>query len=71
MTDFLLWFLGVPAALAGTLAFLYGLEWAVWQAGTAAARCHDRLDQLARAGGRPGPAATRTRQLPALADGPG
>jgi len=41
--QFLLWFLGVPAALVAVVLVMSGVEWAVWQLGSAAAHCQDRL----------------------------
>jgi hypothetical protein len=41
--QFLLWFLGVPAALVAVVLAVFGVEWAVWHLGSAAAHCHDQL----------------------------
>jgi len=41
--QFLLWFLGVPAALVTVVLVVFGVEWAVWHLGSAAAHCQDRL----------------------------
>src|ERR1700681_4004547 len=43
VTQFLLWFLGVPAALGAAMLLAYAAEWIVWQVGNVSGRCHVRL----------------------------
>jgi hypothetical protein len=42
--QFLLWFLGVPAALAVIMLLLVCVEWGYWRIGHAMARCQARFD---------------------------
>jgi hypothetical protein len=44
VTQFLLWFLGVPAALAVAAAVAPALEWAVWHAENFVGRCRGGVD---------------------------
>ena len=43
MTEFLIWFLAVPLAIAGAMALALAVEWAVSQVETASARCQSNL----------------------------
>jgi len=41
--EVLLWFLGIPAGWAAVLLLVFAVEWAVWQAEGATARCQSML----------------------------
>src|ERR1700704_3705141 len=41
--QFLVWLLGIPAALLTIMVIVSGVEWAVWRLESAAAHCQDRL----------------------------
>ena len=44
VTEFLVWSLGVPAAIAASMLLAVLLEWAVWQVQCVSAHCHSRLN---------------------------
>jgi len=44
-TMVLVWFLGIPAALAAGVFILWALEWIIWNAGSSAAACQDAFNR--------------------------